>query len=213
MKLRENFVQAAKELIAADGAPEGARSEPQSSFSEPKRRDRLDDRVAALQSLLGGKEAATSSVTLIGEGAIIHGNVESSDPVELQGTVNGNITCGGELRLFGCLNGDASAPSILVDHGRMRGNITAQKDVRIEGDSIVIGNVSAENLSLNAKLKGDLNVRHTLMLEPCAALFGNAGAATISIQEGAVFQGEMKITSADVAALFPEESKEESKKE
>ena len=199
MKLKENFMQAAKELMGAEDA------EKKGQAAAPKGRDKLDERVAELQARLGSPKAAPAepgAATVISEGTVFTGNLETGSPVEMRGACTGNITSKEEVLLTGQMVGDASGSSVQVAGCRLKGNISAQKDVRVDGASIIIGNINAGSLTLDGKIKGDLTIKGALVLGDHAALLGNAVAASISIQEGAILQGEMKIASADLDALF-----------
>lgn len=197
MKLKDNFVQAAKELMGTTEEQE----KKELGTMEQRNKDKLDERVAALQTLLNGK-SVTAGATVLGEGAVFTGNLEASGPVELRGIFTGNIVSKEEIKLSGTLTGDVTGANIQINGCRLKGNVNAEKDVRIDAGSVIIGNISADSVALNGKVRGDLNIRRALVLEAHATLLGNAGAATISIQEGAVFQGEMKSTSTDLVAMF-----------
>ncbi|NCB62539.1 MAG: polymer-forming cytoskeletal protein [Clostridia bacterium] len=232
MSFKENFMQAAHELMA--GAPQpamatnGVRAASVPDFtpsvikdasSSPSRREGS----AVRETTDGQKNFHTQATpapsapaprsfdpeggprrTVIAEGTVIRGSVRTTVGVELHGEVYGDIVSKEDLVLSGKLEGNAGGRDIELCGGRIKGNIQSSGRVRIDSNSVVIGNIQAGTLLLNGRVKGDLEIKESVALDVHAAVAGNVTAGKLSIAEGAMLQGEVRISSADLGKLFAE---------
>lgn len=222
MGLRDNFRQAAKELM--DG-PEAARPR---SYSQPKPEPVQEETPMFVPTpepapaytpepepayvpepplapeppraevpLFGGRsyEPAGSRelTTIIAPGTIIRGSVESDTSMELYGEVQGDIVTTKDLKLKGKIQGNATGGNVELYSIHMVGNITASGTAMLDAESEVEGDVTAESLILNGKIKGDVQVSKRLSLEGSAEICGRVAAERLSVDEGAIIQGEILI--------------------
>lgn len=144
--------------------------------------------------------------TVLAEGTVVHGSVSSASAIELHGEVYGDILSQEDLTLTGKLEGNASGRNIDLRGGRIKGNIQATGRVRLDSESIVLGNIRAGTLLLNGRVKGNLDIKDSVALDVNAAVAGNVIAGKLSIAEGAMLQGEVRISSADLSKLFAGET-------
>lgn len=132
-------------------------------------------------------------VSIIAPGTIIRGSVESDCDMELYGEVQGDITTSKDLKLKGKIQGNATGGNVELYSIRMVGNVTATGSVMLDADSEVEGDVTAESVILNGKIRGNVQVSKRLALEGSAVICGRVSADKLSVDEGAVIQGEILI--------------------
>lgn len=131
--------------------------------------------------------------TIIAPGTIIRGSVESDTSMELYGEVQGDIVTTKDLKLKGKIQGNATGGNVELYSIHMVGNVTASGTAMLDSDSEVEGDVKAESLILNGKIRGDVQVSKRLALEGSAVIVGRVAAERLSVDEGAIIQGEILI--------------------
>ena len=200
MGLKENFKQAAKELMEVPGKSNAA--EPSATASRPISVQKPAQEAAKKLS------ARPKQATLIAAGTVIQGAIQTAGDLELQGEVQGDITGTGNLRLCGKLGGNAAGANIELCGVRMKGDVTATGRVQIDDASVIIGSLRADSLMLNGKLKGDITVNQELHLEDHAVAAGKIIAGRLTVAEGAVILGEVRLAGADAEKYFRDETGE-----
>lgn len=224
MGLKENFRQAARELLLGDAPSEGRGGEPgkmkdmieeleseaagtqTSGPVEKKEAPAEDDGPAHGEAIpLMPSLAAPRRRTVIAEGTVIHGPVEAKGGVEVYGEVQGDLASEEDVQICGKLVGDSRSRNIDMCSGHMQGNIMAASKAQLDEDSVLVGDVQASELCLRGKIKGDLSIVEVVTLEEHAVVLGNITAQRLSIAEGAALHGQVKIASRDVDALFTED--------
>ena len=99
--------------------------------------------------------------TVIGESAVVMGNIVSQDMVQLKGHVVGNID----------VNGSPNAQLSVLSRAHVEGDISAQKAVV---DGVVTGNIASTGrveLHSGAEVKGNISYA-TMAMEHGAKLYG-----------------------------------------
>ncbi len=134
--------------------------------------------------------------TRISKGTSIVGEIRSEGDIELFGDVQGNVETKGNMKIYGKVLGDLKGSSIELVASNMQGNIVSTAAVKIDDKSKVIGNVKADSLMFDGKLKGDIDVQKTVSFLKNALLIGNISAEVVSVESGAKIQGEMKISKS-----------------
>lgn len=115
-------------------------------------------------------------------------------------------TLTGELRSTG---------SVRID-GSFKGTIAVDGDVVIGQDGKVSASIRARNLAVAGELHGDVVVDNRLELPSTGRLHGNVQMAVISLEEGALLEGECRMFGAssgrmaEVTARPPSRMKPES---
>jgi len=101
----------------------------------------------------------------------------------------------GEQTTFkGNLESDSSIKVI----GRVEGDIKASGDVIVLVNAVVVGNIWAENLIIAGTVNGNINVKGNLHLESQARLKGDMVVHSFVTDEGAVFEGNCRMTETPV---------------
>ncbi len=209
MSTKENFVKALKELTGF---------EDNSSENEPTS-DRPSERVkvkpvhmnienlevkprktefgqAVTESLselaredFGAKNE--SGRTIIPSGMVIKGNIEATDRIDMMGRVEGNVFTSGDVVAAGTIVGDLEARELLLQGSAVKGNIRTTGRITIEKDAKVVGNVTAESLHLDGRVKGNLNISQTSELTAGAIVLGDIETGYISTSKGTKIKGNI----------------------
>ena len=131
-------------------------------------------------------------VTKISEDTVFIGEIHSDSHVEIAGTITGNIMAKGDIKICGKVTGDLAGGEISLVSCKVRGNITAATSVFINDKAVLVGNVSAIDMVLDGKMKGDVALGKSILLRKDAMFFGKIAAGTISIEEGAMLSGKIR---------------------
>lgn len=194
MGLRDNFKQAAKELIDGPRPPQSQGYQP-APEAPPVYSRGPEARPEYIPPDFTEHipEEPKQFTTVIAPGTIIRGTVESEGSVEVYGEVQGDITTVKDLTLKGKVQGNATGGNVEASGLQMVGNIVASGIAAIDSGSEVEGDVAAESMTLNGRIWGDVKVSTLLSLESSAVISGHVSADKLSVSEGAIIQGEILI--------------------
>ncbi|MEG2420881.1 MAG: polymer-forming cytoskeletal protein [Oscillospiraceae bacterium] len=143
--------------------------------------------------------------TVISVGTSIFGDIRAEGDVEIQGKLKGNLEASGNVRIAGKVMGDIRGTSVELAACTVQGNITATAALRINAETIVVGDLSADSLTTDGKVKGNVVVEKTAVFQKNAVLLGNVSASLVTMSEGAKVQGTVRISEDnDTSALFGE---------
>lgn len=91
------------------------------------------------------------STTIIGAGAVISGNIESTGDIRIDGTLKGNLTCKAKILLGpeAIIEGDiiANQADIL---GRVQGKVSVSDILYLHGKAVVEGNIHTAKLQIES---------------------------------------------------------------
>jgi len=185
MDIKKNFKQAAGELFGANGKEEehilqGEKGEenPHTKFTP----------VSAMS-----EENHVAHVSILAEDFSIEGTIRAKGDVELRGTLKGDLITEGDIHVKGKVTGNLNGKNIELLAGNVFGNISAQKDIHLDHQSLVIGNISAENVEAGGRIKGDLKIKSKTRLVSGVMLVGNVKTDAISLEEGARISGSIEM--------------------
>ena len=178
---------------AFDDEPE-VKPEPKSSAFAPSLSFSIPD-VDSEQPKTEGE------ITVISESAIITGELTVSGNVRMMGKIKGNLTATGNLEIDGKVIGNLSGNDVELKHCELKGDVNATGFTFMDKDSIMIGNLSAKEVTLDGKVKGDISASHKVYVRSNAVVVGNIKASIIAIDEGAALQGQVIIASKGNSGL------------
>lgn len=84
--------------------------------------------------------------------------------------------------------------SIRID-GRLEGNVLEANQVVVGSKGFVQGDISAQSVIVGGKVNGNVTATENIELRSGAQLLGDIHTSTLSIGEGAVFEGHCVMTS------------------
>ena len=87
------------------------------------------------------------------------------------------------------VNGDLKIKGDILIYGTVLGNVECKGKVHTSKGSLVNGNVNSNSAYINGKIKGDLVVEEKVVLAKFSQLKGNLISSTLTIEEGAQFDG------------------------
>ena len=111
-----------------------------------------------------GKNAQPPIKSLIAQGSRIEGNLRFTEGLRVDGEV------------FGDLRANPEQPSILV----------------ISEEAIVQGAIDADHVIINGSVKGPVNARELLELQPRARIEGDVTYKALEMHQGAVISGQLR---------------------
>ncbi len=195
-KQQNNFKQAMAELLNgrnADPAQEGEDSTEQlpSVAVESEGEKELVEHPQSVQVEIPAWTGQGGSV--IAEEMTVEGKVYTDSPLQVRGRIKGSIAGRGSLLISGGVEGDVQCGELQLKGAKVLGNIQAGGAVRVDAQAVVSGDVSAGELELTGKIKGDLQIEGTAVLGSSAVLIGDLRAHRLSIAEGAVLQGSVEV--------------------
>ena len=135
--------------------------------------------------------------TYITKGTTISGNIDSDGDVEVLGRVDGNIRCSGKLIVGGRVVGDIDAGDFYAESANISGEIRSQGTVKIGVGSVTIGNISAETAVIAGAVKGDIDIKDSVVIDSTAIVVGNIKSKSVQVNSGAIVDGFCKQVYSD----------------
>ncbi len=87
------------------------------------------------------------------------------------------------------IHGDINVKGNIIIYGKVYGTINSTGIVNTAKESIIEGNIQAQNAFISGKVKGHLNIEHKVVLGSTGDVEGNIKSAILTIEEGANFEG------------------------
>lgn len=209
----EEIVQEVTETVGKDfGTGEGQREERGGFFRRREEEPVRDyggapafDALRDLEPPKPAQEGSSPNLTVISEGTSLFGDIRSEGDVEVRGKLKGNLEATGRVRVTGKVLGDVKGDSVVLIGCAIQGNITAAASVKMDKDTIVVGDIVAGDLVTDGKVKGSVQVERSAAFQSSAVLAGNVTASLVSMCEGAKVQGTVRISEdSETNALFGE---------
>lgn len=143
--------------------------------------------------------APQGSMTCVSNGMTVIGNIESDDAVFVAGKVNGNITTSSDVGINGLVTGDITGRNVHFQNAGVRGNTTASDSITLDKSAVIVGDITAEELSIDGKIKGIARAFNKVTLEANSLVSGEIISNGISIKDGARISAAITISNTDVA--------------
>lgn len=96
--------------------------------------------------------------------------------------------------------GELSADEDLVIHGQVDGSIGQTPRITIGPQARIRANVHAQRIVVEGTVDGDLQAETSVVVRESATVNGNIDAPSVSLLEGAKFNGSVKMGAARPAA-------------
>lgn len=147
-------------------------------------------------------DEATASTSLessiISKGTVIHGSIQSIANLVIQGDIVGDVQCNGKIRLTGTVQGDIIAESLEIEGGHVIGNLSVEQKIILDESSGVNGDISAINMLIAGKVKGNLFAAQSVSLLNSAHIMGDVISNQVQIDMGAILSGFLTIMTPGV---------------
>lgn len=89
--------------------------------------------------------------------------------------------------------GELSADEDLMLRGRVEGSINHTATLRIGKEGTVVGNITAKFITVEGRVEGDLHGNGAVTVKESANIDGNIFSPTVSLLEGANFNGSIEM--------------------
>ena len=91
------------------------------------------------------------------------------------------------------INGDVKGTGSIVISGQVVGNGDIDGLVELASTAVWEGNIHTDNVIIGGTVKGDVFARGKLEITGSAKIFGNVSGTSVSVAQGALIDGTMKI--------------------
>ncbi len=149
----------------------------------------------------------TDEVTVISKNTVIDGNVRSLANMQVDGNIKGNVETTRDIDMTGKVVGDMKCNNATMNSAAMQGNMTVKGKMRMDRDTILIGDLSSQYADVNGRIRGKLEIAGKAELKRDAIVFGDINASTIAVTDGAIIQGYVNTTflsKEDSRNAFPD---------
>jgi cytoskeletal protein CcmA (bactofilin family) len=99
--------------------------------------------------------------------------------------------------------GELTAEEDLLIQGEVEGSIKHTSTLRIGKEGTVKANVTAEYISVEGKVKGDLTGNSSVKVHESAEIEGNIYSPSVSLLEGATFNGSVDMSGNGKSQSMP----------
>ncbi|MGN1340037.1 MAG: polymer-forming cytoskeletal protein [Oscillospiraceae bacterium] len=149
----------------------------------------------------------TDEVTVISRNTVIDGNVRSLANMQVDGNIKGNVETTRDVEMSGKIVGDIKCNNANMNSAAMQGNMNLKGKLRMDRDTILIGDLTSQYADVNGRIRGKLEIGGKAELKRDAIVFGDINASTIAVTDGAIIQGYVNTTflsKEDSRSVFPE---------
>lgn len=162
----------------------------------------VDTLDATTSSMLSGE--VSDEVSVITEGTVLKGNLESTGSFDIRGTINGDVTCNGKMNVTGTMIGNSTSSEFFADAAKVEGEVVSTGTVKVGFGSVIIGNITATSAVIAGAIKGDIDVQGPVVVDSSAVVMGNIKSRSVQINNGAVIEGfcSQCYAEVDVESLF-----------
>ncbi len=149
----------------------------------------------------------TDEITVISKNTVIDGNIRSLANMQIDGNIKGNVETTRNIDMSGKVIGDMTCNNAGMISAAMQGNISLKGRMRMDRDTILIGDLSSQYADINGRIRGKLDITGKAELKRDAVVFGDINASTIAVADGAIIQGYVNTTflsKEDSRNVFPD---------
>lgn len=187
----ETFFDQSKKIDMTLGKEAETEKEKETDFDVERRKFLYNAKTVTASSVVPIQE--DTPATVISKSMVIVGEITSSGDIDIYGDVKGSVKTDGDIKATGKIIGDVSGKSFTLNGCTIQGNITAQGSVTIGQNTVVVGDIIADSIKLNGKVKGNLTISKMAEFMENALLAGDVHSQTISMSQGAKLHGNVSI--------------------
>jgi len=204
MKRQGNFMKAVGELM--DGQFTGSKADDETladivpAVTEAEETDQSRDYAVTARPVASSETARTfrrseanGAEAVITADMVIKGTITASSNISVLGAIQGDVTSESDILVKGKVEGNVIARCMTIQEGSIIGDIVASGTVIVAENSSVEGNIKAERIEVNGKIKGNLDSSAKIALRPLSDVEGNVTAVELAMGEGAQLKGSMNV--------------------
>lgn len=136
----------------------------------------------------------SEETTIISKNTQIEGNIHSLANMTVDGNIRGNLETTRNVDMTGKIVGDIIANNAAMNSAAMQGNVSLKGRMKMDRDTILIGDLSSQYADINGRIRGKLDIVGKAELKRDAIVFGDINASTIAVTDGAIIQGYVNTT-------------------
>ena len=144
-------------------------------------------------------QSGSSPVTVISRGSVVHGEISSSDLLQIDGHVEGNIAVKNKVVIGGTgrITADITASSLEI-YGKIIGDVVATDRVCIENTGSVEGNIRSPKLMIaeGAHFRGNIDMSQKTEVNNRNQGGGDGKEKKFSLQKDLGIQGAQTSSSS-----------------
>ena len=182
MALKDNFTQAVKGLTGYDGPVE----KPEKTGSHI-----ADTGMIKPADVIVVNKDKQNYSSIITKSMSITGNIQSSNELQIYGSIKGDIASDKAVMVNGLVLGNIKAKQLTAKACMIKGDINLTGDAAFEAESVIVGNLNTDNLELSGKIKGNIDAKGVAQLNPSALIQGDLKAAHMSAALGSKINGRI----------------------
>ncbi len=145
------------------------------------------------------------NLNVVSDGMVVDGNIDSNKNVSVSGRVNGNVAATGDVKVNGLVVGDIKAANVQLNDAKVHGNSKADGKIIVDGNSIIVGNLSASDVSVNSKVKGVITAVNNVDFKESALVVGDVVTGAIHMDEGSRVNASIMLTNKNAVEISDEE--------
>lgn len=131
----------------------------------------------------------TEGESILAEGLVIEGNIQSSGSVAIYGVVHGDVSCEKKLIVAGEVTGNLHAGEIFINKARVTGEVNSEGNLKVGKGTVILGDVYGKTAVIAGAVKGEVDIHGPLIIDNTAVIRGNIKSASVQINNGAVMEG------------------------
>lgn len=100
---------------------------------------------------------------------------------------------GGSIKVKGNFQGQGN----IVVEGFLEGSLKTEANILIGGQAKIVANIEAKDAVVNGEIKGNIKAKSYLAIGKTAKIFGDIQYGEISIERGAIINGQISMVGED----------------
>jgi len=136
---------------------------------------------------------AEQTVNIITKDTKIVGTITTGSKLIVDGEVEGGIESKNVVIVSGSVRGDIKCKSAEINSAKVEGNIAVSDKLQVKSESKINGDLSGCDIEISGHVNGNVNAKQSVKLYSNASVIGNINSSSISIENGAILQGNVVI--------------------
>lgn len=133
--------------------------------------------------------------TVISKNIVISGGtVTGFANVRIDGSIQGDIRITKDVSVTGKVVGDIECNNAVMAGSAVQGSVSSKGQLRMDRDSVLLGDVNTQYLDMNGRIKGTVDVSGKAEFKSDSVVIGDITASTITVLDGAVIKGFVNTT-------------------
>ncbi|MBQ8568237.1 MAG: polymer-forming cytoskeletal protein [Oscillospiraceae bacterium] len=145
--------------------------------------------------------------TVISKNIVVNGGtITGFANVHIDGGVKCDVRITKDVSVTGKVVGDIECNNAVMAGSSVQGNVASKGQLRMDRDSVLLGDIASQYLDMNGRIKGNIDVSGKAEFKTDAVIVGDISASTITVLDGAVIKGFVNTTflQESQANVFPD---------